>query len=559
MRKPVVVLLPVMVFLLPSALHAFFQDYATQRQKNDMNKAKVTSPSTIPGFQTAEPPEIRLGNSQALKAATETAFDTIEHAQTLKKISETRPYFVVDLEKDPLVKNSTESITNPEKVLTADLHSRKPRTDYIFKTCQEAKPPIEFKCSKDLIPPTMHIDPAKYSNYWCGAGNHRPDDSRCSAKVYYPVARMYEPEKVHISPESWNSNCGIMDQETKKRTCKLIKQECPKGVETREVVATYGPQRTPTSRQISRDCWRYEYTYACAYPSPNTCEILRKSGCEQITSRCLKELEKVCVEWEQTYRCPQQATEALPLDAKPEEREKISRGAFPLPTINAPPTLTPNLDMAEVIAKLSALKEIQDNMRQYNDKTDVNSIFIFKGTTNKCTTAFAKFKNCCTDGKGWGVSLHLSGCEKEDKELAEKQKNKLCVEIGTYCAEKDLGVCIRKKKSYCCFATKLARLLHAQGRPQLSLGWGKPKRPECRGFTVKELSEINFDQLDLSELFSEITAKQITQTTVNVVSRNLTDRVSQMTKGFKTQDFKPTFTAKGVKPNEVNKPKSGDF
>jgi len=539
----------------PHWLQASYQDWAKERQQKEMNTTKVTPPSTIPGFKTAQPSEINLDNSQSLKAATENAFSKIEHAQTLKRIAETRPYFVVDLENDPLVKNSRESIENPEKVLKSDLYSRKLRTDYIYKTCQEAKPPIEFKCSKNLLPPTVHIDPAKYSNYWCGSGMHRPDDLRCTAKVYYPVARMYEPEKVHTNPEEWSSNCGVMDKETKKRACKLVKQECPKGPETRQVVATYGPGRTPTSRSITRNCWRKEYTYECSYPSLNTCAPLRKSTCEQINSKCLKEMDKVCVEWEQTYRCPTQVIEEL---------ERVSTGAFSLPTADAPPALTSNQDMAEAIAKLSVLKDIQDNMRKYSEKIDVNSIRIFKGESNKCTIAFADFKNCCTDGKGWGVSLHLSGCDDEDKELAEQQKNKLCVEIGTYCAEKDLGICIRKKKSYCCFPTKLARMLHAQGRPQLGIGWGKPKHPECRGYTIEELSRINFDQLDLSELFSEIAAKtkQITQTTVNVVTRNLTDRVSQMSKDFKpglNPGFNPTLTTKGVKQNELNKPKSGDF
>lgn len=558
MKKSFVFLSTGIFLLMSHALKASFQEYAKERQQKDMNKTKITPPNKIPGFITASPPETQFNNSQTLKSATESAFN-LEHAQTLKRIAETRPYFVVDSEKDPLVANSTDSMKDPEKVLKAELTNKKPRTEYIFKTCQEAKPAIEFTCHKTLVPPTVHIEPALYSQHLCRVARHQPDDPHCKAKVYYPTPRKYRDEKVNISPEVWNSDCGVMEQETKKRTCKLIKKDCPHGPETREVMATVGPQYTPQSYQLKRDCWRYEYTYECSYPSPNTCDVLRKSSCEQIKSRCFRELEGVspgvCVEWEQTYRCLSQVNEK---DSTP--KDKISTGAFSLPPPNAPPPLTPNHDMADAISKLSVLKEIQDNMREYNEKIDVNSIRIFKGTSNKCTIAFGNFKNCCTDGKGWGVSLHLSGCEDEDKILAEKQQNKLCVEIGTYCAEKVLGVCIRKKKSYCCFGTKLARILHVQGRPQLGMGWGKPKHPECRGFTIEELSCLNFDEMDLSELFSEIAAKtkQITQTTVNVVTRNLTDRVSQMTKDIKP-GFKPTFTTNGVKPHEMNKPKTGDF
>lgn len=509
-------------------LKASYKDYASQRQQKEMNITKSTSLTVVPDYKTAEPSETRFDDPHALNAATQNVFNSNEHAQTLKRTAEVRPYFVIDLEKDPIINHSKDSVQDPEKVLRSELYSRKIRTDYIMKTCRESKPPIEFKCSKTLLPPTVHIEPAKYSHYWCGSGNHRPDDSNCRAKVYYPVARMYAPEKVHVSPEAWTSDCGSMDKETKKRSCKLIKQVCPKGPETREVVATIGPQRQPTSRQITRPCWRYEYTYECSYPSPNTCEALRKSVCEQIESKCLKEMEKVCIEWEQTYRCPTQVNE---------EKEKVSTGNFSLPTTESPTAPPPNRDIQEAIARLSVLKDIQDDMRTDASSQNANSVRIFKGQGRHCTIAFAGFKNCCTDGKGWGVSLNLSSCSGEEKDLAERQKKSLCVTIGTYCAERVLGVCIRKKRSYCCFPTKLARILHEQGRGQLGIGWGEAKTPECRGFTIDEISRINFDQLNLSELFAEIVArtKQITQTTVNVVTRNLSDRVSQMTQGFKNQ------------------------
>ena len=307
---------------------------------------------------------------------------------------------------------------------------------------------------------------------------------------------------------------------------------------TRTVISTVGPQKTPTPHQVTRPCWRYEYLYECAYSSLNNCGILRNSSCEQIQSRCLNELTGVCIEWEQTYRCPVQGTE---------EKERISTGGVTLPPEEPFPEATPNGDMAEALAKLYVLKDIQDDLRK-NEKANINSIQIFKGSARKCTIAFGNFKNCCTKGKGWGVSLNLSGCDKEDKDLAKRQKSGFCVKVGTYCATEVAGICLRKKKSHCCFPTKLARILHEQGRPQLGLGWGETEHPQCRGFTVDELSRLDFDKLDLSELFAEIAlkAKAITQKTVGVVERNLTERVNQM-----THEFKPT--------QSTNKPKSGDF
>lgn len=531
------------LLLSTTDIKAMHQSEARARQKSVMNITKSTAPSLVPGFVSANPPEVNLDQPQALERGSESVFLHNEVGIMLKTTAETRPYFHFDLDHDPLIKNANASVQNPEAVLRSNLYNKNVGDNYVIKTCREAKPPIEFRCSKNLVPPTIHVDPAKYSNFWCTSGKHRPDDPACQAKRYYPTPRMYEPEKVHASPEAWTSDCGTMGTTTQNRSCRLVTTTCPGGKETRTVISTVGPERTPTPRQVTRPCWRYEYVYACAYPSVNTCGALRTSSCEQIQSTCLNKRENVCIEWEQTYKCSQGGRGGT---------EQISTGGVTLSPESLPEPSPPNPDMAEAIAKLYVLKDVQDDLR-LNEKANVNAIQIFKGDSRKCTIAFGKFKNCCTNGKGWGVSLNLSGCNGEEKDLAKRQKKGLCVKLGTYCAEKALGVCIRKKTAHCCFPTKLARILHQQGRPQLGVGWGKPKHPQCRGFTVDELSRIDFDRLDLSELFTEMMArtKAINRNTVNVVGRNLSDRVGQMTHGFKSLDLQPS--------QSTNKPTGGEF
>jgi conjugal transfer mating pair stabilization protein TraN len=66
--------------------------------------------------------------------------------------------------------------------------------------------------------------------------------------------------------------------------------------------------------------------------------------------------------------------------------------------------------------------------------------------------------------------------------------------------------CIRKKTNFCCFGSKLARILHEQGRAQLGKGWGSAKSPDCKALTIDELSRIDFSKLNLSELFADIEA-----------------------------------------------------
>lgn len=525
--------------LLPSPLFAMYKSDAIQRQKSAMNTAKSTSPTLIPGFASSSPPEVQFNDLRALEKSSEQVFLTNEAGKMLKHTSETRGYFPIDLTSDPLIKNSYESVNDPERVLRSGVSSKKLNTDYVIKTCREAKPPIEFKCSKNLVPPNIHVEPAKYSNYWCTSGMHRPDDSRCQAKKYYPIPQMYEPEKVDISVEAWTSDCGTMGTGTQNRSCRLVATTCPGGAETRTVISTVGPQRLPTPREITRPCWRYEYLYECSYPSVNSCGAFKGSNCEQMGSKCLKQLGGTCIEWEQTYKCP---------TGSAGQKEAPSQGNFTLSPEEKVLMDPPNHDMPEALAKLYVLKDIQDDLRANEQSNNAGNIQVFKGDSRKCTIAFGNFKNCCTDGKGWGVSLNLSGCDGEDKDLANRQKKGLCVKLGTYCAEKFAGICIRKKRAHCCFPTKLAKILHEQARPQLGLGWGKAKHPQCRGFTVDELSRINFDKLDLSELFAEISlkAQAITQKTVGVVGRNLSERVNHMTHGFKASQ-------------STNKPKSGEF
>jgi F-type Type IV secretion system, TraN len=496
------------------------QKDAAKLQQQAMNLTKSTSPDIIPGFQTANPAATFLNDLHTLEAGSENIFLTNTYADTLKNAAESRPYFVIDSRQDPLIKNSKEAIQAPEKFLAAPAYKRKTVTEFELKTSQESKPEVELKCSKSLLNPEIHIEPAKYSHYWCSAGNHRPDDPHCGAKQYYSVARMYEAEKIHIVKETWTSTCQALEARTQQRLCKLVKKICPKGPETREVTGTLGADKKPVTRSITRDCWRFEYAYHCSHPSPNTCEALRQSSCEQFNSECLKEVSGVCVEWKQTYRCPKKVQE-----------ETVSNQKYTLTEGALPQASPPNQDMSEAISKLSIFREIQDDLRAMQT-AEASAIKIFKGEDRQCTLAFGNFKNCCEKGKGWGVSLNLSGCNGEKKDLAERNNKNLCVAIGSFCAEKLAGVCIRKKRAHCCFPTKLSRLIHEQGRKQLGIGWGEPKHPDCRGFTVEELARLNFDQLDLSELYADIAVK-VKQTTANTVSRNLSNRVIQMTQEFK--------------------------
>lgn len=510
----------IMNFLFFSKVYAF-QEHAQKLQQQTQRIAQTTNPHVIPGFCTDNPPETSLNDHHALEASIPHAFSKSDAANFIKQSAETRPYFRLNLDNDPLIINSQASVEKPQLVLANPLENREVQGVFQLFTCQESKSKTELKCFKSLLPPVFDVRPAKYSHFWCSAGNHRPDDPHCSAKTYYNPARMYEPEKINIKKEMWTSTCGMLEEKEKLGLCRLIKKECPGGRETRDVVGTMGDKTV--TRAITRDCWRYEFTYDCGYFGANTCERFRKENCEQMKSTCLTKLAGSCITWTQTFRCFIRGKES---------RKKVCGTSYTFSKAPSPLSEDPNKDMGEAISKLQILQEVQGELRKGGDAASLP--LIFKGESRACTIAFAGFKNCCKNGKGWGVSLGLSGCDGEEMDLAERQRKGLCHEIGTYCAKKVLKVCVRKKRRSCCFPSKLSRILHEQGRSQIGLGWGSPENPECRGFTADELSRINFDHLDLSEVFADIAAR-MKQKTTGVVQRNLSERIHQMTHTFKNK------------------------
>lgn len=95
-------------------------------------------------------------------------------------------------------------------------------------------------------------------------------------------------------------------------------------------------------------------------------------------------------------------------------------------------------------------------------------------------------------------------CEKREYELSAKRELKSCHYVGSYCSEpiSAFGVtigCLVHKESYCCFSSPLARIMQEQGRPQLGKGWGTPEMPSCEGYSIDQMSSLNFDSMDLSE------------------------------------------------------------
>ena len=105
------------------------------------------------------------------------------------------------------------------------------------------------------------------------------------------------------------------------------------------------------------------------------------------------------------------------------------------------------------------------------------------------------------------IVVEYLSCEPPEQALALKKGQRLCTHVGSYCSSKFLGACIEKKESYCCYNSRLSRIINEQGRPQINKPYGDPKNPDCSGFTASQLEQLDFGAMDLTEFFDEIMPK----------------------------------------------------
>ena len=107
------------------------------------------------------------------------------------------------------------------------------------------------------------------------------------------------------------------------------------------------------------------------------------------------------------------------------------------------------------------------------------------------------------------LAIQLSGilnCEQAEQILAMKRDTRLCHGVGSYCSTRlpVIRVCTETMESYCCFNSRLARIINEQGRAQLGRGWGAPQSPECSGFSLAQLQALDFSRMDLAEFYAEV-------------------------------------------------------
>lgn len=258
-------------------------------------------------------------------------------------------------------------------------------------------------------------------------------------------------------------------------------------------VCTEGPEtRMIEGVPVTQSCWAWSRTFTCQRLTPaSDCSALDGNKlCSFLRDECLDEPQfGACKVSQRVYSCP------LPDDKAPTDKQYVCGGD--VYCLNGNCETIEREASTEFKDALVALHSIGDAGKQF----DPANLTVFSGERGTCTKKIFGASNCCS---GKGVPLLTPWlCSSAEKQLDEKDDKGLCHKVGSYCSEKILGVCVTSKDAYCCFGSKLSRILQVQGRKQIGKAWGKPKDETCKGFTIEEFQRLDLSQMDFSEVYAE--------------------------------------------------------
>jgi conjugal transfer mating pair stabilization protein TraN len=148
--------------------------------------------------------------------------------------------------------------------------------------------------------------------------------------------------------------------------------------------------------------------------------------------------------------------------------------------------------------------------------------------------------SCC------GISgMFSSVCKQSEKELRKKRQAGLCTYVGEFCSKRRkigfVRICVERSRSFCCFNSKLARILQECGRPQIGKGWGDARNPNCSGYTIDEFARVDFTSetcVQAIEMWARQMAGSVGESIVRNIASQVNDRVQWWINSVKnTKDY----------------------
>ena len=267
-------------------------------------------------------------------------------------------------------------------------------------------------------------------------------------------------------------------------SCSAVQETCTEPEETRIIEGV----------AVTQSCWawRREATCYSQTPASDCTDVENNRQCTFLRNECLDDpQEGDCKVSQKIYSCP------LPDMGPPDPKQYVCGGD--VYCINGNCETIEREASTEFKDALVGLHALSDAGKTF----DPDKLNVFSGERSTCSKKIFGAANCCT---GKGIPLLTPWlCSAAEKKLDERDDKGLCHKVGTYCSTKILGICVTSNDAYCCFGSKLSRILQVQGRIQLGKAWGKPKTEQCQGFTIEEFQRLDLSQMDFREIYAEFT------------------------------------------------------
>ena len=243
--------------------------------------------------------------------------------------------------------------------------------------------------------------------------------------------------------------------------------------------------------------------YTIDYPKDRVCNMVDTcvnipSNCSFQSSKCLNFSEaNICNFTQNLYSCATTTTTST---------ANVTCGSNVYCTNGQCTKIEAYSDTKDFVKSVSYIQALNQMGKDSDPSAD--NVKIFTGAKNSCDKDNISYNNCCRDS-GWGQDYLSANCKENEIALMKSQEKKLCHYVGSYCSKKIpiIGTCQTTTKSYCCFGSKISRVINEQGKAQLGIDWGSGASPDCRGLTANELQNLKFDTMDLSEITSDIASQ----------------------------------------------------
>lgn len=309
---------------------------------------------------------------------------------------------------------------------------------------------------------------------------HQNNDSNCDNSK--KIKKVKQKKIKQITKEEWREEPESYQTLLQDPDATFIHKQC----------LDVAPSKTINGLLVERPCWKEQYAFLRKRETPlNTeCDALRNRLCKLVKSVCVQGQEDQCQLWELTFECLNQSQSSIV--------DPFNKEVVPIDSKE------PNPSFNEVVAKLAIFKEMKEELVASKSR-DPLTLEIFKGSKKQCNKSIASdvIYDCCFSYSGLAKQIGLAKCDANEIALASLREEGQCHYIGVK-EDKFLDLMTTNYEHvFCCFPTKLGRVLNEQARKQLHIDWGTAKHPQCQGLTVQQVQALDFDQLNLEEVFEK--------------------------------------------------------